>query len=234
MKSYIHEIVEKMKGNEYKELNWDFTFNLTNESDRGAILIGGSKVEKYLEELIITILPSKLKTTKPRLLNYPGPLSSFSGKVELAYAFRLIDSKLYSSLSSLRKIRNDAAHSSSLYSLQKSKDQLESIYDFEYKVPDIVHKLAYDNLIKWKRMSIKKNFEENNLTDLDEKKFFEERYPNPLENEDILKQLLIWELAYGLTFLCMKIKILTQEYSLIQMSNGIWLDKCSDINKGEP
>jgi hypothetical protein len=44
MDSYSNEIIEKMKSSEYKELNFEFLHKLTNESDRGAILIGTSVV----------------------------------------------------------------------------------------------------------------------------------------------------------------------------------------------
>ena len=129
MTEHAKAILEKMRSSEYPELNFDFVFKLTNESERGAILVGASKVETYLENLILKILPSKQKSYTSRLLNYPGPLSSFSGKIELLYAFGVIDKKLYDSLTILRKIRNDAAHSNEEFSIQKIKDTIDKIYD---------------------------------------------------------------------------------------------------------
>ncbi len=98
-----------MKDKTYGEISFDFAFSLTNESERGAVLIGASKVEVYLEKLLNIILPSKTKAYKSRLLNYRGPLSSLSGKIELLYAFRIVDEQVYNSLNALRKIRNEAA-----------------------------------------------------------------------------------------------------------------------------
>ena len=145
MKSHSAEILEKMKDKKYPELNFDMAFKLTNESERGAILIGVNKVEEYLEKLIESLLPSKKKSYQAKLLNYPGPLSTFAGKIELLYAFHIIDNKVYNSLTCLRKIRNQAAHSSDLFSLQNIKEQLEEIYDFEDRMNDAIHELSFNN-----------------------------------------------------------------------------------------
>lgn len=78
---------------EYPEFN--DTFNelfdkLLNETGRGAVLIGTAYVEENLGKFILKILPKKDKKYVSRLFIYPGPLSSFSAKIELTYAFRLI------------------------------------------------------------------------------------------------------------------------------------------------
>ena len=224
MKSHQNEILEKMKDNVYGELSFDFAFNLTNESDRGAILIGASKIENYLENLLLAIIPSHTKAYKSRLFNYPGTLSSFSGKIELLYAFRLIDELLYQSLNALRKIRNEAAHTSNAFSLKESKDLLATIYAFEPNFPDVIAHLAYDNLIKWKLRKVKKNFEDANLKEYDYQKLWDEQYPNPKDNEVIAEQLIIWELAHGLTFLSLKIEVITEEYKLMHSTGTTWSD----------
>src|SRR5690606_26151882 len=97
---------------DYPEFNE--TFNklfdkLLNESGRGALLIGTSYVEEHLEKFILRVLPNNQKNYTSRLLNYPGPLSSFSAKLELSFAFRLIPEDTYTALNNLRKFRNEAA-----------------------------------------------------------------------------------------------------------------------------
>jgi hypothetical protein len=61
MKSYSKQIIEKMKVDFYPSIGWDFIYSLTNESNRGAVLIGTAKVEEYIEKLIISVLPKQEK-----------------------------------------------------------------------------------------------------------------------------------------------------------------------------
>ncbi|WP_158288306.1 DUF4145 domain-containing protein [Mucilaginibacter psychrotolerans] len=176
-----------------------------------------------MEKLIDVILPSKTKAYKSRLTNYPGPLSSLSGKIELLYAFRIIDEQVYQSLNALRKIRNDAAHSANIFSLNGLKDQLEKVYNFEYGFPEATQQVAYDNLIAWKHHLIKGSFEKSKFTDYDWRTIWDENYPEPLENETIASQFIIWKLAYGLTFLCLKIEVVTDEIANFCSTAGTWI-----------
>ena len=105
------KIIKKLSLDLYPELNSDMIYKLSNESERGAVLIGTSKIEEYLELFVKKILPNDSKKYQKKLLQYPGPLSSFSSKIELLYAFRYINHQFYVSLNILRSIRNNAAHS---------------------------------------------------------------------------------------------------------------------------
>jgi len=225
MERHAEKILEKMKSPNYADLNFDFAFKLTNESERGALLVGTGKIEEYLEKLIITILPKEKKGYKEKLLNYPGPLSSFSGKIEILYAFRIIDKRVYLSLNTLRKLRNNAAHSSNTFSLQEIKKSLEDFYDFEEMFRQVVHKLALNQLISWKKEQIKTGLIEKQLdADFDYEKLWNERFPNPEENEIFQEQLTIWKLAFGLTFLCLKLEVITEEYLSEIEIDGTWFD----------
>jgi hypothetical protein len=224
-----HAIIKKMEGDEYPELNWEFAFKLTNESERGAILIGATKVEEYLIKLIEIILPITQKVYRNRLLKYPGPLSSFSGKIELLYAFRIIDKKVYDSLNRLREIRNQAAHSSDEFTLQQKKDRLEMIYSFEEFFPEIVHNLAFDNLIKWEKQRLKEGLKEK-FSHIDYEELWNSSIPDPTQNPDIQGHLTIWKLAYGLTLLCLKIQVIIDDYSLDYKSIFTWTDILKDSN----
>lgn len=210
------KLLESLDTSEFWDVNSDFAVKLTNESDRGAILIGGAKIDEYLERLIHAFLPSKEKSFTSRLFNYPGPLSSFSGKIELSYAFRLIDLDLYNCLNALRKIRNDAAHSSSNFTLAAVKEKVESIYDIEEEFPKVVHHLAYGHLVKWKLHQIKSALEKENLHEFNHEELWKERVPDPDKDEVFQEQLTIWKLSYGLTFLCIKIGLLSKYYSAIK------------------
>jgi hypothetical protein len=213
MTKHAEAIIEKMKSSVYPELNFEFAFKLTNESERGAILVGSSKVETYLENLILSVLPSKEKSFTSKLFNYPGPLSSFSGKIELSYAFNVIDKRVYDSLTTLKKLRNNAAHTDEEFLLSKRKDELEKIYDFEDGFPYAIHKQSFDHLIKWKKDIFKNNLIKENLSEkVDYEKVWNEHIPDPGKNESIQEQLVIWKLAYGLTLLCLKIEIIREEH----------------------
>ena len=230
MTPHTKAILQKMKGSNYPQLSFDFAFTLTNESERGALLVGSGKVEEFLERLLTKILPLKQKSYRDRLLSYPGPLSSFSGKIEILYAFRVIDKRVYDALSTLRKLRNQAAHSSNSFSIQAIKEKLETIYDFEDGFIMAVNKVANDNLLKFKKENLRKALEESKLDDYDSEKLWEEHVPIPEKNKFFLEHLTIWKLAHGLTFLCLKIEAIIDDYSFVNPSGETWIDYISAKN----
>jgi DNA-binding MltR family transcriptional regulator len=209
-------IIEKMKNSSYSDLNFDFILKLTNESERGAILIGASKVETYLENLITKILPLSDKKYTSRLFNYPGPLSSFSGKIELCFAFRIINERVYNSLTALRKIRNDAAHSDKMFSFKDLNDDLERIYDFEHKFPEAVHSQSSKLLFNWKKSRAKESLIDNNIDpeQIGFERLWSDRLPDPEVDETFQEHLRVWKLAYGLTLLCLKIEVIMDSWTL--------------------
>lgn len=220
-----YQFLKKMDDPSYPELNADMMILLTNESERGAILIGTGKVEEYLGKLIITLLPSKNKRYLSRLLNYPGALSSFAAKIELCYAFRIINRRIYDSLNAIRKIRNIAAHSSDTFSLQDKEMELEAIYDFEEGMPYFIHEMSYDKLIKWKRIQIQKVLEDNGREDIFEeewKKRFVDQ--DPLQNESMIEQLRMWKLVFGLSIMILKIEELSEIYHNSLGQHDTWMD----------
>src|SRR5215213_9167554 len=102
---------------------------VVGESDRGAVLIGSAHVENYMQSLFEGVFPEKLsKDTRRKLLKYTGPLSSFSARIDIAYATRLIPVQLYNALHALREIRNEVAHSPGTFKLQGQEERLAKIY----------------------------------------------------------------------------------------------------------
>lgn len=91
------------------------------ESDTGCVLRLASLLEERLRQIheahIETIMyPSKTKIFKD--LNNPhAPLSSFAGKIQLAFAYGLITEGDYRDLDIIREIRNEAAHTLHDFSL---------------------------------------------------------------------------------------------------------------------
>jgi hypothetical protein len=78
------------------------------ESDRGAAVLAGGFTEHYLGNYLgLLVHDSKVGE---ELFGATGPLSSFSQRISVAYAFDFITKELYSDLNVVRRIRNHFAH----------------------------------------------------------------------------------------------------------------------------
>lgn len=87
--------------------------DLVAESDRGCVLVGAAILESKLEELFreefqANQVPKKLQDS---IFDSNGPLSTFSAKIKLAYSLGYIGREVFDDLETIRKIRNDFAHS---------------------------------------------------------------------------------------------------------------------------
>jgi len=189
---------------EYPEFNE--TFNdlfgkLLNESGRGAILIGTTCVEDHLDNFILRILPKNSKTYTSRLLKYPGPLGTFSGKIELLFAFRLITERFYKALNSLRKIRNMAAHSSNDFNLADTK--IDEIFNIGDGFRTLIHESSMNLMLNVKLDNINESLKEIEDLDTQEVKEF---IASKLQDKNVLakleNQLPHWKLIMGLSVIC--------------------------------
>jgi hypothetical protein len=79
---------------------------LTGRNDRLIAVIGGSAVEAALERLLRSVMPNDPQT----LLDPKGALSTFSAKIELAYALGLTSNDVRRNADYIRDIRNVFAH----------------------------------------------------------------------------------------------------------------------------
>lgn len=207
---------------EVKEIFSHLFDTLLDESERGAIIIGTSKVEEQLEKYIIKILPNDSKSYTKKLLDYPGVLSSFSAKIELAYAFRLIDNNLYTSLNALRKIRNQAAHSSNSFSISEVRGRFEEIFDLGPSIAIFIRNQAMKMMMELKMENIKRIFDESGFTD-EEKR---EQWNRIVENKELMDsvetQIPRWELIYGLSLICGIIKINEEDTMELLGNSKTW------------
>lgn len=90
-----------------------FRASIKDETDRGAALVTAAFMEQCLETMLRTLFDAnkrKKKSVEPLFEGF-GPLSSFSGKISLAYSFSLIGDAIEHDLHVIRKIRNEFAHS---------------------------------------------------------------------------------------------------------------------------
>jgi Mannitol repressor len=86
------------------------------ESDRSAIVLGGSFAEHYLATYIRHFM---IDDPEIERLFETGPLSTFNTRINLAYAFRLISKELRDDLRLVKDIRNHFAHSPQLIDLEQ-------------------------------------------------------------------------------------------------------------------
>jgi DNA-binding MltR family transcriptional regulator len=91
----------------------DFAEDFLGESSsRIVIIVGASKIDDSLGEIIGKVLLPKLAKDKENdeLLQGDNPLSTFSSKIKMAYRLGCIDITFYRVLEKIRKIRNIGAH----------------------------------------------------------------------------------------------------------------------------
>jgi hypothetical protein len=80
------------------------------ESDRGCALIAGSIAEDTLQEILKTKLVPLSNERVEELFGVNGIIGSFSSKIRIAFAFRIIDAKVRDDYDRVREIRNVFAH----------------------------------------------------------------------------------------------------------------------------
>lgn len=88
--------------------------SLCKESDKGCVIIIGSILEEHLGQLHEAFIAKSIHPSKVNIFGELcdpfAPLSTFAGKLKLAYAYGLIDVDDYKDLDLIRKLRNEAAH----------------------------------------------------------------------------------------------------------------------------
>lgn len=97
---------------------------LTQHLHANFAIVAGS----VLEDLLGAALQAKMRDDlsanfKERLFNGYGPLSTFSGKIDIAFAFSYFDRAIYDDLRAIKDLRNKFAHASDF--LNFSSPQLE-------------------------------------------------------------------------------------------------------------
>ena len=98
---------------------FNFLKETQKDSDRGCALLFGAILDVQVEKLLRSVLLQQKGVVDP-LFTYPGPLSSFSAKVRMAYSLRLLHHYEYRDLRRIIKIRNRFAHE--LHGVSFAKD----------------------------------------------------------------------------------------------------------------
>lgn len=147
--------------------------SLLEESERGVIIIGSEILDGSLLELVTKILPENSASYVHRLTKFPGPISSFASRTELAYAFRLIPKSIYKSLCEIRSIRNKAAHLDVAFKLVDYKQKLLDAFkieNFEY----LIKNQSLKALTNYKMNIVKTHLDDDQITDEMRNEIFEQ------------------------------------------------------------
>mgnify|MGYP006432977015 FL=1 len=211
------KIIKKLDNELYPDLTADMVYKLSNESERGAILIGTSKIEEYLEIFILKILPESSNSYTKRLTNYPGPLSSLSSKIELLYGFRYINKEFRESLNKLKKLRNQAAHSYDNFSLTENSELIYEITAFMEDIGYVVNEISMKSLLKLKKSKMEKIYAGKKIEiDYD---YIESTLKEFKTSKDGKRQHRIWQLSYGIVFMCLYVLVLMDENDNLKDKN---------------
>ena len=84
---------------------------MTTETDTGIAIVSAAYFDECLKNLFFLGIDNTSKSQFDKLVNFGGPLGTFSSRINLAFGFSMISKDTHQSLDSIRKIRNEFAHS---------------------------------------------------------------------------------------------------------------------------
>jgi hypothetical protein len=118
-------------GQEAADLFQRYLKTISEESDRGAVLVGASLLDDALGKALKKKLVSATKNEDSLFDGGYSPLRSFAAKVELAFRLGLITRKTKQMLDTVRNLRNDFAHGTETIALndEKVKNRIRAAYD---------------------------------------------------------------------------------------------------------
>ena len=96
-------------------------------SQSGTVLVAASILDTELERALKATMRPLDKKMNGRLFKSYGPLSTFSGKIDLAYAMRITTLEIHNELHKIRDIRNAFAHTVSVQTMESRKSGHSSI-----------------------------------------------------------------------------------------------------------
>lgn len=89
-----------------------------NESDRGITISVAAILDELLKEILWARGQHVSAKLKESLFEHTGPLSTFSGKIDICFFLGYIGADVSHDLRLVRKLRNDAAHQWNNFSLE--------------------------------------------------------------------------------------------------------------------
>ena len=80
------------------------------QQDTITIIMSVSRIEDWLQSVLKSAMIDLSSKLEDRLFRGYGPLNTFSGKIDIAYALSMFDQTTYNDLRALKDIRNAFAH----------------------------------------------------------------------------------------------------------------------------
>ncbi|HGO5328970.1 TPA: MltR family transcriptional regulator [Klebsiella oxytoca] len=116
---------------------------LESESDRGAVLVASSVIEKGLADLISSFLLESENKKDELFTSSNAPLATLEAKIAIAFRLGLIREAVRNYLNIFRRIRNDFAHNIETYSFdnQSVVNRLNEIYSIRKQESDALDEI---------------------------------------------------------------------------------------------
>ncbi|TDY04202.1 hypothetical protein [Thiohalophilus thiocyanatoxydans] len=180
---------------------------LLAESDRGAVLLGVSKIDEYLKNFFENLVPESVSGKRRKeIFNYSGAFGTLSSKLDIALVCRLLSSEIVDAIHKMRKIRNDLAHQTLAFNLKDYQVQFYEVFSLIGPGVDVgINRMAVEAMME--NMLTKLTNTENPIEE--GKPLFEgkgEALEYLSQNGEVLKVLEEkrprWELAIGVAIIC--------------------------------
>ncbi|WP_263602363.1 hypothetical protein [Chryseobacterium sp. PET-29] len=148
---------------------------LTKESDRGCVLLASSHLDFMLEKLLYSKLIGS-KKQKKQIFDFNGPLGTFSSKIIMSYSLGLLPPLAQQDVQTIRKIRNEFAHSVEMISFDQESVK-NACNNFNYNISeDATSRTQFMNVVSAlsgvieRQIYLAKKFEESEDGNLEERK----------------------------------------------------------------
>ncbi len=109
---------------------------------------------------------------------------------------------MYDSLNALRKIRNDAAHSTNKFELQQLSEKLKPVYNLGPGIQTFIKDISTRSIVTNKFKRVEMGLAESDLNNEEKQKMLEGIFQDEKNIRLLEQQIPFWELLYGLTLLC--------------------------------
>jgi len=83
---------------------------LQSRTHPGVALLVSGYIDDFLQDLLLHKMRPLSNAIKDRLFKGYGPLESFSARIDIAYAFQVVDDKTYENMRAIKDVRNKFAH----------------------------------------------------------------------------------------------------------------------------
>lgn len=180
---------------------------LVAESDRGAVLLGASQIDEQLKEFFAALIPKSTSSRRrSEIFGFNGPFGSLSGKLDVAYACRLLPAPLIDAVHKFRKIRNDVAHKPLPFTLSDHANEVRQIFALlgpgvDVGVANLTVELMVRNVLA-RLVKLDDPVNEGRLLFESERAALDYLAENKRHLQTLEVDRLRWELGVGLGIVC--------------------------------